>query len=93
MLTCFTALGDESAQGLAHSDPQVWALINGCAQCPGQAFEGGSYICGPCAESRQKGPDLGGRNLEIKVSPVTSAPARPVPLPFPAALTCHWSVS
>lgn len=64
--TCFTALGDEGAQGLAHSDPQVWAFTDSCAQSPGQAFEGGSHICGSYAEPRQEGPDLGGRDLEIK---------------------------
>lgn len=65
--TCFTALSDEGTQGLAHSDPQVCTFIDSCAQSPCQAFEGGSHICGPCAEPRQEGPDLGGRNLEIKM--------------------------
>lgn len=65
-LTCLTALSDEGAQGLAHSDPQVWAFTDSCAQSPCQAFEGDSHICGPCAEPRQEGPDLGGRNVGIK---------------------------
>lgn len=58
--TRLTALGDEGAQGLAHSDPQVWALTDGRAQCPRQPFEGGGHVRGLRAEPRQEGPDLGG---------------------------------
>ena len=53
-----TRPGDEAAQGLAHGDPQVWALADGRAQSPCQPFEGGGNVCGPCAEPRQEGPDL-----------------------------------
>lgn len=94
--TCFTALGDEGAQGLAHSDPQVWALTDGCAQCPRQPFEGGGHVCRPRAEPRQEGPDLG-REGTVKESDTQ----QPAPLhcpthipptdPLPATAACHRS--
>lgn len=94
--TCLTALGDESAQGLAHRDPQVWALADGCAQCPRQPFKGGSYICGPRAEPRQEGPDLGREGMVNKndiqqPTPLHYPTHTPLTDPLPATAACHRS--
>lgn len=93
--TCFAALGDEGAQGLAHSDPQVWALTDGCAQRPCQPSEGGSHICWPRAEPRQEGPDLGRKRTVKESDTQKTAPLHhPTHIPsdpLPATAVCHRS--
>lgn len=94
--TCLTALGDESAQGLAHRDPQVWALAEGGAQRPRQSFKGGGHICGPRAEPGQEGPDLR-RERMVKESDIQQPTALYCPThvpasdPSPATAACRRS--
>ena len=59
--TRVAALGDGDPQHLADGEPQVGPLVDGHAQRPGQALEGGLDVGGARAEPREHGPYLGER--------------------------------
>lgn len=99
-LTCPAAFVDESAQGLAHSGAEVWALADGHAQGAGQTLEGLQHIHGVGAEAGQQGPDLEGKGKGGRVAPfaqVTHPQLGTMGAPQQGSwvllVTCHCSVS